>query len=973
MKLHGTKWYREMANEFLITDVVSDGAVKQLQELNSHLSILKKNYTETAAEIGKGIGFPVKTFDDLNAKAKGYEDAVRKLAEAQREIIKLQGQYTSLLNQVNQKVREAVAMERQRRTEKQNYVLTLQEALKLAQQEVHSVNEANEANKKLRATVRTLRNDVAEEADAMQVLNEAIDRNSDVITQNSDAYTRQKRNVGNYASAWNGLGASVQQVVRELPSLTMGFNTFFLAISNNLPILVDQLKAAQEQVKAMREVDPSKAVPVWKQLLGSIFSWQTALIVGITVLSMYGKEIISWIGNLFKGKEEIDALKEAEGALHDARVNGLKDSVKERTELNLLYKTTQDTTRSMKERNAAVDELQKKYPKYFGNMSNEEVLAGKAKESYENLNAAIIANAQARAVQAKLEEVAARRLEYEIKANEAKTEMERLEVSTKKGTATESRTFYTAAGPQTVTGLSEDSANYRKAAKNLEEYNEELAKFDKQMEELAKHINVEELVFDGSEEAPKKAPKKWESKQTGNFFQYLHDDKTIEEMAKKQAEKVKEVTEEALFNTESNYAWMAMRATEFMQLELDDLTKQYKDGLLTKEEYEKQKNKIVERYGYEQLQTSIALLEEQINISTLGEEEKLKLQQKLSDARAKLAEKDRERAEEEAAKAEEQHKKELEFMKQTLDELEGMADEMVPGLGKIFDGFNDIFEKIADKQKVTATDILSSVASIAQGIGSLLSGVYDRQIEELEEQEEANEEAGEKEVERIEKLAETGAISEEEAEARKRAAEDKTARKNEEIAKKKAELQTKQAKLEKATNIITTIMNTAVAVMKALSQGGIFATPMVALISAMGAIQLATIIAQPIPKYAKGTKGHKGGMAIVGDGGKQEAVITDAGVWATPDVPTLVNLPKGAVVLPDLKDITSPKGMHSDLLLLLDRANKQKGDGVTVNVSNDYTRLEKRMDANASELRQIKKLLRTQGRMQERSWIYGRV
>lgn len=97
-----------------------------------------------------------------------------------------------------------------------------------------------------------------------------------------------QRNVGNYASHWNGLGMSVQQVARELPSLAVGWNTFFLAISNNLPILADEIKKANAEFKAMRE-SGMKGIPVWKQLTGAIFNWQTALVVGITLLSVYGK------------------------------------------------------------------------------------------------------------------------------------------------------------------------------------------------------------------------------------------------------------------------------------------------------------------------------------------------------------------------------------------------------------------------------------------------------------------------------------------------------------------------------------------------------------------------------------------------------------------------------------------------------------------------------------------------------------
>ena len=94
-----------------------------------------------------------------------------------------------------------------------------------------------------------------------------------------------------------------------------------------------------------------------------------------------------------------------EKTLADAREKGLKDSAKERSELDLLYTVSQDTTRSMVERNAATDKLQKLYPSYFSNLSNEEILAGKAASAYDKLSNSLVANAEARAIQNKITEI----------------------------------------------------------------------------------------------------------------------------------------------------------------------------------------------------------------------------------------------------------------------------------------------------------------------------------------------------------------------------------------------------------------------------------------------------------------------------------------------------------------------------------------------------------------------------------------
>lgn len=133
------------------------------------------------------------------------------------------------------------------------------------------------------------------------------------LSEAEQASMRFQRSVGNYASGWNGLSVQVQQVARELPSLAIGANTFFLAISNNLPMLADELQKARKEFKTLK-AEGKAATPVWKQFASSLFSWQTALVAGITLLSVYGKEVIAWAGSLFTAKK---ALSEIYQSLED--------------------------------------------------------------------------------------------------------------------------------------------------------------------------------------------------------------------------------------------------------------------------------------------------------------------------------------------------------------------------------------------------------------------------------------------------------------------------------------------------------------------------------------------------------------------------------------------------------------------------------------------------------------------------------
>lgn len=158
-----------------------------------------------------------------------------------------------------------------------------------------------------------------------------------------------RRNVGNYESGFNNLGFQVQQVARELPSLTMGFQQFFLAISNNLPMLADAYSATIANNKKLREenlklaADQQKQViPAWKQMLKSIVSWQTAIVVGITLLTTYGKEIGEFISKLFRGEKAINAIALSTEQYRNAVDNANKSVADEVSTLKLLYNAATD-------------------------------------------------------------------------------------------------------------------------------------------------------------------------------------------------------------------------------------------------------------------------------------------------------------------------------------------------------------------------------------------------------------------------------------------------------------------------------------------------------------------------------------------------------------------------------------------------------------------------------------------------------
>lgn len=194
----------------------------------------------------------------------------------------------------------------------------------------------------------------------------------------------------------NNLRLQFQQVARELPSLAMGPQMFILAISNNLPMLTDAIRDVRQQNELLMR-SGQKGVPVWKQLAGSLFSWQTALGAAISLGIVYGKDLWEWVKNIGKANKELTAAQKAAEDLNAASKKAVSSKADEISRLRILYSATQDVTRSERERNKAADELQKIYPQYFANLTNEAILAGNAASAYDSLTQALIRAGQAKA------------------------------------------------------------------------------------------------------------------------------------------------------------------------------------------------------------------------------------------------------------------------------------------------------------------------------------------------------------------------------------------------------------------------------------------------------------------------------------------------------------------------------------------------------------------------------------------------
>lgn len=141
---------------------------------------------------------------------------------------------------------------------------------------------------------------------------------------------------------WNGLGNSINQITRELPAFALSAQTGFLAISNNIPILADEIGRLRNKNLELT-ASGQKAVPVWSQVVKGLLSWGTALSAGVVLLTVYGKDIVNWIGKLFQGKQALDTLKASQDAVNKSFDGGTYQKViKDVNELRSVIKLAKD-------------------------------------------------------------------------------------------------------------------------------------------------------------------------------------------------------------------------------------------------------------------------------------------------------------------------------------------------------------------------------------------------------------------------------------------------------------------------------------------------------------------------------------------------------------------------------------------------------------------------------------------------------
>ena len=851
-------------NDFLITDIVDQSAFDQLNRLEQRFEDLKTQFVAVSTAIGKGIGLPVSTIDDMSSKMEVFRRQQQELIRTQEELSAVENKYYDLLDKINDIMSQKI-------------------------QATKSETQATSALEKARERLALVE---SEEGKELAILKERTRQLNLENKANARLAIEMEKNNGQLAKSYNVLSAQYSKLKMEINSMSKEMRE-----SEAGKEKIGEAKAIYEQMKRYQEETGKFSL--------NVGNYKNSILEALGVNGELASKIVEVAKSMNAQAIQIKASAAA-------------------TKLDTLAKSRNIiVSKSATAAQAALNAVA---------MANPYVVLATAIVA---VSAALLGFAKHSVEAARQQRIMEREIERTTEALKRMDDESDLYIRIGEAAGKSAKEIrkmrYEAAAAANEAAYQAKEEAWRKYFAG-----------DMSNEDYQKYVQAEQETWD-------KLKKVLDDNLVAEVAERNKANKTINTNAKDAAKEREQIASQEASAIADRYAFQAAAYTQAMNDEIKAEVTRYEQGEINKEQFEAKKAEIEQRYAEQSADLAVALIQEQLKVEGLSDNERIKLSQKLAEAQNnlnKLMTDNRIKAANDATEAARKAAEEQEKLAKEAAEKEAEAHEQQ--LQK---------QKEYEQQRMELIQqSVQTMTALFSGIGKIISNAYDQQIKDLEKSTDAQ-------MSRIERLAELGAITTEEAEARKRAAEEATEAKREEIMKK-------QAAIEKAANIANTIMNTAVAVMKAWSQGGIFAAPMAALIAAQGAIQLATIMSTKA--YAKGTDNAAGGLSIVGDGGRPEIVLSRGKAWLTPDTPTLVNLQRGDKVLPDAQAVLTGKLM-SDYAMLSEQLKDKRDEGVTVNVTNDHNDLRKEMELSNEQLDDIKRILRKQAHNADYMRMYARV
>ena len=316
--------------------------LKQTVELYKSLTAAERADSEMGQQLLNDILNLKNQIKALDDQMKPHIQTLSEVEKAEQRLAYLQSDEGKRLLELKAKIAELTSARKQQKATVDPLVQA-QEKLAYAQSEENQqlklystqIREANQIAQ-LQATIANSAEGSYNRLSAQYALNkirlnqmsaaerEAADSGKKLEAETNAIYQRMiklqeatgnyKLSVGHYQKTWDGLGISISQVVRELPAAAVSLNTFFLGISNNIPMVVDEINRLRAQNKLL-QAEGKATVNVTGSIVKALFSWNTVLVILLTVFSMFGKQIITWVGNLFKAEKQVMSFRKQLEAL----------------------------------------------------------------------------------------------------------------------------------------------------------------------------------------------------------------------------------------------------------------------------------------------------------------------------------------------------------------------------------------------------------------------------------------------------------------------------------------------------------------------------------------------------------------------------------------------------------------------------------------------------------------------------------
>lgn len=577
-------------------------AITQLEGLQKIYDAMLKRIEEGAKGLQKPISEGGGATEEGRKKIDEYEKQVRSLARAEVQLKLAMNDTAKEISALKTKISD------------QNRLNKLQ--AKLTNSMAGSYNALSAQYELNKIKLNALSQEYLENTEAGKKLVKETAEIYAAMDKYQKSTGKHTLSVGNYKQAFDGLGFSISQVARELPSLAISANTFFLAISNNVPMVIDEIQKLRAANEAAAKAGEAQ-VSITGKLVKSMFSFNTVMVLVLTAFSLWGKDIVNWIGSLFTGKKKTEALTRSIKHMADVMQDARLETAKETTKLNVLYKTATNNAKSTNERTKAVKALKKEYPEYFKNLSDEEIKTGKATKAYNNLSKAIVENAKARAALDKITELQKQYIEEDQKRIGALTNQVLAQRKLDKAEADAQKTLDLGAEAFEARSIG-IVVNVNKLKSNIKEYGDEAERSSKKQKELTKSIeNLTKLVnvdaYTGGKETKEQKEKydltkKYEESRIALIIDArVKEENEIREAARKELSELKKKTTEQ------------QRATQMYADTVYNIEAKLRRDL----------EKMRERWAIDDLQKTHDLLSERLNAVRRGTGEELIIQTQL--------------------------------------------------------------------------------------------------------------------------------------------------------------------------------------------------------------------------------------------------------------------------------------------------------------------------------------------------------